>query len=138
MARQAGSEYQPNAWSLVLAFVTVVLLIGTGLILMLYGFSELMWDDLGDTTHILVNIGPKGWGVIHLTLGATLILAGCNLVVGHYWGRVVGIIVASVALIAGLMSLDANSFWAIGLIVLNLGILWALVTHWKDIELISR
>jgi hypothetical protein len=116
-----------------LTFLAGVLLIATGLMLAMYGFMALI-SDVGRSTDVAFRIGPDAWGIIHLLGGILLFIAGCNIFVGKYWARLLAIGVACLAVLGGLISIDAYPIWSIGLIVLNVGIIWALVFHGTDVN----
>src|SRR5512145_1504628 len=131
--QDSTAQRGPSGLGITLSFVAAVLMIATGLILMMYGFFELI-GDYGRTTDIPFHIGVTGWGIIHMASGALLLLAGCNLFVGKYWARNVAIGCACLAILGALMSIEAYTIWAIALIVLNIGIIWALLFHARDIS----
>jgi hypothetical protein len=127
----AEQHHQISGLGITFTFIAGVLLIGSGLIIAMYGFIALT-SDVGHSTNVGLYIGPGAWGVIQIVGGAVLFFAGCNLFVGKYWARLVGIGVAVIALIGGLVSIDAYPVWGVVLVVLNLFILWALMFHATD------
>ena len=71
----------------------------------------------------------KTWGWIVLILGIIVILAGFALVAAMTWARVVGIIVASVNLVAQLAWLPHNEFWSFTMIVIDIIIIYGIAVH---------
>jgi hypothetical protein len=135
MAVQSDGSF---SWgSLGFAFAAAMLLIATGLFVAVYGGTSLVFGT-GRSTGTLIHIGPAAWSLIFLFGGIALCLAGCNLLVGRFWARLVGIGVACIALLTALLWLDTYPLFSLGLVILNLGIIWALTLHWKDIQAVSE
>lgn len=124
-ASGSAEERQPNGLGVMLTFLCGGLMIAMGLSLTVYGFSALLGGG-GRSTDLLFHMGPKLWGAIHTVGGITLFIAGCNIFVGRYWAQMVGIGCSCLAILGGLLSIETYPVWGIGLIVLNLGIIWAL------------
>ena len=134
MASHSAGEYQVSGWGVGLTFVAGALLITSGMISIMYGASEIIFNTLGRATDDIVHIGLRGWGVIHLTVGIALFAAGLNIFAGKYWARMVGLVVSGLVLLAGLGSLHSSPVFGTFLVVLNLAILWALFFHWRDVK----
>jgi len=71
----------------------------------------------------------KTWGWVVLILGVIVILAGFGLLAGSTWARVVGILVASVNLIAQLAWLPHNTFWSLTMIAIDVLIIYGIAVH---------
>jgi hypothetical protein len=71
----------------------------------------------------------KTWGWIVLILGIIVLFAGFALMAGSMWGRVIGIIVASVNLVAQLAWLPHNEFWSFTMIVIDIIIIYGIAVH---------
>jgi hypothetical protein len=69
------------------------------------------------------------WGWIVLIIGFIVLFAGFALMAGSTWGRVVGIIVASVNLIAQLAWLPHNTFWSLTMIAIDVIIIYGIAVH---------
>ncbi|MEE1812757.1 hypothetical protein PUR32_43245 [Streptomyces sp. BE133] len=78
------------------------------------------------TRNYVFQFSLTGWGWIHLILGIVIVLAGCALLTGAAWARVVGIVLAGLSALANFLWLPFYPFWAIVLIAINVLILWAL------------
>jgi hypothetical protein len=128
MSNVRRESAEPGGLAITFTFVAGLLMIATGLILVVYGVGAL-FTDFGRSTDVFFRIGPKAWGVIHTIGGVVLFMAGCNLFVGRYWARVVGIAVACIVILGALASIEAYTFWALGLILLSSVIIWALAFH---------
>lgn len=71
----------------------------------------------------------KTWGWIVLIVGFIVLFAGFALMAGATWGRVVGIIVASVNLVAQLAWLPHNTFWSLTMIAIDVIIIYGIAVH---------
>lgn len=69
------------------------------------------------------------WGWVHLIMAVIFLTAGFSLFHGGMWGRVVGVLVAALGLVANLVFLPAHPVWALAAIVIDALILFALVVH---------
>ncbi len=74
------------------------------------------------------------WGWVHLILAVIFLTAGFSLFHGGMFGRVVGIIVAALGLVANLAFLPAYPVWSIAALIIDVVILFALVVHGNEAE----
>ncbi len=61
-------------------------------------------------------------------------MAGGNLFVGKYWARAIGLGMAGLAMVGGILNLESDPLFAMALIILNLAIIYALGARWTDIK----
>jgi hypothetical protein len=111
------------------------LLITTGMSSAIYGLSELLFSGLAKSTDTLLYVSAPVWAMLHIVVGLGLVAAGCNIFVGRYWARMVGLGAALIVLIAGLLSFSQGPFFATFLVALNALIIWALWFHWEEISM---
>jgi hypothetical protein len=76
----------------------------------------------------------KTWSWLVLILGAIMILAGFLIFVGNMFGRVVGIIVATLNLLAQLSYVNHNTFASIMIIIIDVLIIYGLAAHGGRIQ----
>ncbi len=72
------------------------------------------------------------WGWIHLFIGAILLFAGGAVMAGKMWGRVVGVLVAALALIANFAFIPVYPIWSVLMVVVSTLVIYALVVHGKE------
>ena len=108
---------QPTLMEMTFAFAAAMLLIATGIMIFVYALF-----DQTRTTDIIFNISPSLWRVLMLFGGVCLVAAGGNLFVGKFWARAVGLSLATLALLGGLLHIESDPVLSVSLIVLNLGI----------------
>lgn len=73
------------------------------------------------------------WGWIHLILGIVLVASGIGIFSGNLAARIVGVVVASVAMVANFAWLPYYPVWSIILIAISGAVIWALTAHGRDI-----
>jgi hypothetical protein len=74
------------------------------------------------------------WGWIHLIVGVVILVAGCAILVGKLWARVVGIILALISAVVNFAFIPYYPFWSILIIALDVFVIWALATHGPEAE----
>ncbi len=72
------------------------------------------------------------WGWIHLLLGLVLFAAGGAVLAGKMWGRVVGILLAALAMIANFAFIPVYPVWSILMVIVSALVLYALIVHGKE------
>jgi hypothetical protein len=134
MAMESDTENEPGWASFGFALIAAVLLIVSGLVIAVYGISAVFFGGFASGVESAAGISDEVWSVIFAVGGIVLFLAGCNIFVGRYWARTVGIAVAVIALVCGLVSLDSYPVFAAVLILINLGIIWSLGFRWNQMR----
>jgi hypothetical protein len=79
------------------------------------------------TEKSLTAFNFTAWGWIHIILGVILLSAAASVVSGRWWGRLVGALVAGLALLENLIFLPAYPIWGIAAIVLSATVIYALL-----------
>ena len=113
-------------------FAAVLLLI-VGTLNIIYGIGAL--DDanifVNDTRYILTNLNTLGWVLI--ILGIIQLTGGFSLMAGNTYGRVIGIIGASLGAIGALLSIGGDyPWWSLGIFVLCIWIVFGIVEFGED------
>jgi len=98
------------------ALLAATLLLIAGTLNIIYGIGAL--DDanifVNDKRYIFTNLNTMGWVLI--ILGAIQLAGGFSLFAGNTFGRVIGIIGASLGAIAALLSIGgAYPWWSLGI-----------------------
>ena len=91
-------------------FAAVLLLIA-GTINIIYGIGALDSANIyaNDTRYILTNLNTMGWVLI--VLGVLQLTGGFSLLSGNTYGRVIGIVAASLGAIGALLSIGGDDPW---------------------------
>ncbi len=69
------------------------------------------------------------WGVVILIIGGLGIFAGYAILMRQEIGRVIGIVLAGIGILAQLMFASANEFWALIMVAMWIIVLYALIVH---------
>ena len=106
-----------------------VLLLVVGVLSILEGISAVAKDDLFVMgVNYIYEFNTATWGWIHIVLGILLVVAAIGVMTGATWARVAAIVVAALSIIGNFLWLPYYPAWSILVIVLNVVVIWALVT----------
>jgi hypothetical protein len=72
------------------------------------------------------------WGWIHLIVGIVVAAAGFALMSGRLFGRMVGIAIAVLSMIANFLFIPYYPVWSLLIITLNVFVIWALCVFDRD------
>ncbi|HEY1335444.1 MAG TPA: hypothetical protein VGF31_14375 [Myxococcaceae bacterium] len=112
-----------------------ILMVVVGIFQALEGLAAIIKDAFFVvSSNYYITLDVTGWGWIHLILGILVALAGFAVFAGRTWGRVVGIVLASLSAIANFMFLPIYPFWSILIIALDIWVIWALAAHGRDVR----
>jgi hypothetical protein len=108
-------------------FVAILLLIA-GVLNIIYGFGAVGNAHFFTANSSYVFASLHAWGWITVVLGVIQLTAGISLFGGNEYGRVIGIIAASLGALEAMLAIGGSyPFWSLGVFALCLWILWGLV-----------
>jgi hypothetical protein len=110
------------------------MVIGGGLNLF-YGIVAAFNDDWvlwQNGTAVFVDISNWGWA--HIIIGAIVLLCGFGVMTGNILARTVGVIVASISLIANFFVIPLYPIWSLTIIVIDILVIWALTAHGRELR----
>lgn len=134
MARQTNKPTDVSGWVGWVYFAGFMLLL-SGVFQSIAGLVALFKNEVyvvGEESLWLLDYTSWGWG--HLLLGVFLLMAGSAIMSGKMWGRVVGIILASLSLIANFAFIPVYPVWSILMVLVNILVLYALVVHGAEAQ----
>jgi hypothetical protein len=116
------------------AFAAILLLIA-GTLNIIYGIGAL--DDasifVNDQRYIFTNLNTLGWVLI--ILGVIQFAGGFSLLAGNTYGRVIGIIGASLGAIGALLSIGGNyPWWSLAIFALCVYVIHGILVFGDDEE----
>ena len=129
---QVPADY--SSWAVGWAGFAAIMLIVMGVLDVIQGIVALVNDTfyvVGEEWVFEFNVTTWGW--IHIILGVILVISGVGIFSGNVAARVVGVIVASLAMIANFAWLPYYPIWSIVVIALCIAVIWALTAHGRDI-----
>lgn len=117
------------------AFAAILLLIA-GALNVIYGIAAIseahFFTDAG--THFVFS-SLNTWGWITVILGVIELTGGFSLLSGNAYGRVIGIVAASLGAIGSLLAIaGAYPFWSLGVFALCVIVLHGLVVYGQPAE----
>jgi hypothetical protein len=122
-----------TAWSTGFAMFAGAVLIVTGICQALTGIAALFHDEVFVTTpNYIYAFDVTAWGWVHLILGAAVALTGLGVIQGQTWARIVGIMLASLSIIANFLFIPHYPIWSLVIIALDIAVIWALVRGQTD------
>ena len=108
-------EDRVNGWWV---FAGTLLFIA-GVLNIIYGIGAIGDSKffVGDAKYIISSLHTWGW--VTLIIGVIELIAGFSLFSGGGFGRVVGVVAASLSAIASLLSISAAPFWSLAVFSLS-------------------
>jgi hypothetical protein len=113
-------------------FAAVLLLIA-GTLNIIYGIGALDKANIyaNDTRYIFSNLNTMGWVLI--ALGVVQLTGGFSLMAGNTYGRVIGIVGASLGAIGALLSIGGSDpWWSLAIFALCVYILHGILVLGED------
>lgn len=117
------------------AFVAILLLIA-GVLNVIYGIAALGDANFyaNNTAYVISSLHTWGW--ITILLGVLQLFAGVSLLGGGTFGRVIGIVAASLGAIGALLAVGgAFPFWSLGIFAICVICIHGLVVYGEPEEL---
>jgi hypothetical protein len=116
-----------TGWTGGLVVFAGILMIVEGVWHALAGVAALLNDDLYVATPDYVySLDLTGWGWGHLALGTLVAVTGGAVLMGRTWGRVVGIVLVALSLVANFLFIPWYPFWSLVIIALDIAVIGAL------------
>jgi hypothetical protein len=123
-----------SVWTGWIGFAGVMMMLG-GTINAFYGIVALVndqwvvWANRGAMYFDLTT-----WGWILLGSGIVVFLAGLGVMTGNVAARAIGVLIASLSLIANFFFIPAYPFWALSVMAIDAVVIWALTAHGHDVR----
>jgi len=126
-------EPHNSRWATGLVLFAGVVMMVAGVWHALAGLGALVNDKVYvSTPNYIYGFDLTGWGWIHILLGVLEIVAGFAVLKGQTWARVVGIVLASLSMIANFGFIPHYPLWSLLIIALDAGIIWALASYRRE------
>jgi hypothetical protein len=113
--------------------LAAVLLYIVGLLNVIYGIAAL--DDanvlVNDSRLVFTDLATMGWVLI--VVGVIQLTGGFSLMLGHTWGKLVGILAGSLGAISALLAVGgAYPWWSLGIFFLSIYIVHGIFIYGED------
>ena len=104
-----------------------VLMITIGIVQAVMGLTAILRNEIYVVgVSYVFEFDVSAWGWVHLLLGVLVAVAGWAVLSGKLWGRMVGIVLAALSLIANFMFLPHYPVWSVIVIALDVAVIAAL------------
>ena len=140
-AQMSETAYEPTTgydertgWTGWITFAGVMMIIG-GALNLFYGIIAAVNDEwVVFTNRGDVYLDVSEWGWVHIILGAIVLLSGIGVFSGNILARTVGVIVASISLVANFFFLPVYPIWSLIVITIDVPVIWALTAHGREMR----
>lgn len=130
---QNRAEYeapQESAWATGLSVFAGVMMLIVGSFQILDGIAAILHDKVYVTTpSYIYSFDLTAWGWIHLLIGALVAAVGVAILQGQTWGRLTGIGLVSLSMIANFLFIPYYPLWSLLIIALDIAVIWALASR---------
>jgi hypothetical protein len=127
---------QRTGWAGWAVFAGIVLIIAGAFDALLGLTAVLMPSEqlvaAGENGILLLDIA--GWGWWHIVIGLALVLVGIFVLRGATWARVIAIILVALNAISQLALLNAEPWWSLAVLALDIIVIYALTVHGKELK----
>jgi hypothetical protein len=125
---------EPSGWASGAVLFAGILMIVVGIMEGFQGLAAILEDEFFVLTENYVfDLDVTAWGWIHLLLGILVIFGGFALMAGRTWGRILALILATLAAIANFFFIPYYPFWSLLMIALAVWVIWALTARWHEL-----
>lgn len=127
MANHSGAVHANSGWVVGFASFAAIVMAISGVFQFFEGLAAILNGNyfiVGN--NYAFHLDATTWGWIHLIIGAVVTIAGFSIFSRSSWGRIVGIILASIAAIANFFYIPYAPVWSILIIALDIAVIFAL------------
>jgi hypothetical protein len=129
---EAASHDEPTGWVGWIWFAGVMMMIG-GSLQFMHGLIAAVndeWVVWGNRGSLYLDLTTWGW--VNMIIGLVVFLSGLGVLSGNILARAVGVVLASISLVANFLFLPAYPVWAIVVIALDVLVIYALTVHGRE------
>ncbi|MFI6826474.1 MULTISPECIES: hypothetical protein [unclassified Kribbella] len=131
--RSAVQAEEKSSWAVGFILFAGIMMIVAGGFQAFMGLVALFENEFYVATrNYLLQFDATAWGWIHLLGGLLVVGAGFAVMAGKMWGRVIGIILAVLSLLANFAFMPYYPFWSLTIIAVDVFVIWALIAHGRD------
>jgi hypothetical protein len=130
---QPAQGARTGGWVVGLSLFAGVIMIITGVFNAMEGVVALARSEVYlATPRYIFAFDLTTWGWTHILIGIIVLAAGFGVITGQLWGRVVGITIALLSMLANFAFIPYYPVWSLLIIALNVFVIWALCVYNRD------
>jgi hypothetical protein len=123
-----------SGWAIGFTMYAAILLMINGSFQIIAGLAGIFENEFYvRTPNYFLELDASAWGWIHLIWGVLVLIGGLGLLAGSLWGRTLGVIAAAGSMLTNFAFIPVYPVWSIVMIAVNIGVIWALTAHGRDI-----
>ena len=124
-----------GGWAVGFIMFAVLIMVMMGTFHIFAGLVAVFDDAFYETPReYFTDFNASTWGWIHVGAGIVVVAAGIGLLTGALWARIVTIGIALLSALANFAFIPYYPIWSIIMIVMAIGVIWALVAHGSELE----
>ena len=125
---------QTSSWAVGWTAFAAIMMLVTGIWWLIAGLVAIFEDSFFVVTQdYIFKFDASTWGWIHLVLGIAVIFAAYGLFIAATWARIVGVIMAVLAMLLAFAWIPYYPVWGILFVVASVSVIWALTVHGDDV-----
>jgi hypothetical protein len=129
------STTEVSPWAVSFLILAAALMVIGGIFHFIEGQAAVINDDFFVVVRgYAFDMDVSTWGWIHMVGGVIVTLAGIALLSGALWARIVAILVVMASAMINFLTVPYYPVWALIMLVIDGGILWALIAHGRDLS----
>ena len=123
-------EPRPAGWVVGMSVFAALVMFVAGFFHAVEGIAALLGNENYNVgVRYLFSFDVMVWGWIHLVVGVLLMAAGLAMRTRRLWARSVGIVFASLSMIASFLFIPYYPVWSLLIITLDFYIIWAMCAY---------
>ncbi|MET9882086.1 hypothetical protein ABZZ20_02815 [Streptomyces sp. NPDC006430] len=135
MSSTPGTTPSSSAWATGGTMFAGVLMLVVGIFGIFEGIAGIAEDEVYTRVgNYTFEFDLTAWGWIHLIVGILVVVTGAAILKGAKAGRIAGIVLAALSVIAHFMWLPYQPLWSIIAIGIGVFVIWALCNDVPDTE----
>jgi len=137
MATRQSNATTPRPNGLAVGAITAaaVVLILAGAVEAMQGVVALATNEFYVVTQRwLFQFDVSAWGWVHVLIGLIIAATGVALLMGAFWARVLGVVIASLSVVVNFLWLPYYPVWAVIVIAFDVFVIWVLTVNGQEIK----
>jgi hypothetical protein len=124
---------EPSGWASGAVLFAGILMIVIGIFEAFQGLVAIVDDSFFVVTeNYFLEFDVTAWGWIHLIVGLLVLFGGYSLMAGSTYGRVLGLVLATLAAVVNFLYIPYYPFWSLLMSALAIWVIWALTSRWDE------